>query len=178
MIRICRVLIEKKQTLYCSQYEMKWSNIMGRLDCKHKVAVSTPAPVKALSLTNTHLLFMPAIEKSVLVALSSRNFIVFKSLSVQVVSSTSTPFEVEGVEDDGRGKMKSLRTCSPIALHLGSIIRRDSEELQRERLSLDFWRYCCGPKYLIRNPRKLLDSSGVTAFTDEHNTIGQPVNNE
>lgn len=48
----------------------------------------------------------------------------FKSLSVQDISSTSMLFEVEGVEDDGSGKMKSLRTCSLIALHLDSKLRK------------------------------------------------------
>jgi hypothetical protein len=121
------------------------------------------------------LLLIPAIANSDLVALSSRNFIVFRSLSVQVVSSTSVLFEVEGVEDDGRGKMKSLRTCSLIALHWNSIIRRGLEVLECERLSLDFWRNCRNPEYFVGDPSKLLDGSRVTTFTGEHNTIGQSI---
>ena len=115
---------------------MKWSNIVGRLDCKCKVAVSTPIPAETqVVISDTHLLLIPAIANSDLLALSSRNFIVFKSRSVHVVSSISTLFEVEGVEDDGRGKMKSLRTCSLTALRVDAIIRRDSKEVGRERLT-------------------------------------------
>lgn len=79
---------------------------------------------------NTDELLTPAIPSKVLMAFSSRNFIVFSSRSVHAASSTSMFFEVEGADDDGKGKIKSLKTCSAMALSVQYVLV--SSHIQKE----------------------------------------------
>jgi hypothetical protein len=61
---------------------------------------------------------------------SSRNFMVLSSRSVQAASSTSTLFEVDGAEDEGRGKMQSLKTCSATGL--------DDDTMSNDRVRIKY----------------------------------------
>jgi hypothetical protein len=51
------------------------------------------------------VVLIPAIANKDFIPLSSRNFMVFSSRSVQAASSVSRLFEVEGAEEEGRGKI-------------------------------------------------------------------------
>lgn len=63
-----------------------------------------------------YIAFRPDNNRIAFVDLSSRCFIVCRSLSVQATSSISPPLEDDGVEDDGRGRMYSDTTCSKTSL--------------------------------------------------------------
>jgi hypothetical protein len=76
-----------------------------------------------LAVVLTHTVFIPLKPSSALMAFSLRHFIVFNSRSVQATSSISVPFDVDGVDDDGKGRMYSTRTCSTVVLDIISHIK-------------------------------------------------------